>query len=1454
MFKNNNLKLIIKTSIFILMNKKEVNAKIEKIGKTILNTKDYLNNRQSKINKKENYEELLKEIKEFPDDGLNKMLDIFKTQKIIPVLKVLINGFIDFNFNEENQKNIIKVISRIINNKYKHDKVLFIMIYKKLSKIFRKHSNIKDINSIIKFDKLFTVWKLLYDIQYITFNQQSNNENLNNKNKKNIKIIQNNKEEYKDLSEIEYFGGFDCLIPLFKIIKYIIVVLGDLKSKYSNNENESKQNLVLVNYYLERSLTWIKDIFNIIINLIFLSESNYSYFSKMVIPLIGALYEIAYSLPNDYKIKIFNEKIAYAFFIILINNEGPNNVLNMFQKLFENFILDNFVSLQDCININLEEINPKNIYWHFLIILKFLEFTNLIPFKNNKEIALILTDNLKILFDLNKKHNKKENITSEQYEFLLSLFKGNKKEDIEKKISKISKDSIKNEFFLKIIISLIKEYLNVKKFFKIFNIKFNENDYFNQLPEMLKIYISKINEQKTLTQEIKNEIKKAFKYYYNDIQIIEYIFPFLKGEEEFITHGEILMNELVDYQGQYHHLMKELFIFNRLWSNKKLFFKDTLEKREISNIKYKNINYYTKNFQRPIIYPILDYKYRYPKFSKYKISNGFYTIEDNEDDYNFDLDCKQLDNLIEEYNEKIFKEIQSESEIEKYKACLVKQNYHIKGNLFVVKTENKLIIYFYGHPYNFSDNTQDSSTCNKNDNLKNNKMNNLCYGSLFHCPKKEKNKKIIINFRNIRLILKRIYYYRKSALEIFTQTKSYYFNLSDDEALNRIIKILDYKAQKSFLPIKINDNIIGYIKVNLKGIKENFKNFEISNFDFLEFISNKTSNGEFCEMCIFDIIILLNLISNRSYIDLYQYPVFPILNFYDKNGKIIPRNFEEHIGFQTCCEECKKRKERFETLYKNEMEENDEEEELEDEDKGNNLTNQISYFNTRYSNIVYASNFMVRLFPYSFSCIELQGDGFDNPNRLFFAIENTFYNISSQQSDLRELIPEFFYLPEMFINNNCINFGERNNKEKVSNVIVPTKFPVIKNKNSNLNDKDNDNNINEDKNMNEGKIKINESKNNNSNNEEEKQTTDEFGKNNINTINDINPKIDDKKENKNNIIDFFIFVDYMKSRLEDLKSNLGYWINLIFGDQQRYRYSKKKKGKGQYFKTESFIDVDKKTFEIYSKQELIMTSVEFGLIPLQSITNKMILENFKKRKSIYGIEGYKNVMIRRNKLNENDNNSSKKKAKKGKEEEKNYIQESYYWNKTLMISFDFDNFGKLKVYENSIFIKEIVDHNKKIIDVFFNQRLNIFATTSYDGHICIYFLPCKLVSIIRHPEKKIYDKVYISANPFPTIVAYEKENGVLRSYTISGLIIKEKKIIFEDENQNKKKNENKKNKKNKKNKNNNNEINENKDKGQYNINPLFDFYGGNFKDKIVVFNKEIVIEYSIPFFKERFIF
>jgi hypothetical protein len=38
---------------------------------------------------------------------------------------------------------------------------------------------------------------------------------------------------------------------------------------------------------------------------------------------------------------------------------------------------------------------------------------------------------------------------------------------------------------------------------------------------------------------------------------------------------------------------------------------------------------------------------------------------------------------------------------------------------------------------------------------------------------------------------------------------------------------------------------------------------------------------------------------------------------------------------------------------------------------------------------------------------------------------------------VRELIPEFFSVPEMFLNSNCINFGKRQDDEVVDGVKLP---------------------------------------------------------------------------------------------------------------------------------------------------------------------------------------------------------------------------------------------------------------------------------------------------------------------------------------------------------------------------------------------------------------------------------
>ena len=65
---------------------------------------------------------------------------------------------------------------------------------------------------------------------------------------------------------------------------------------------------------------------------------------------------------------------------------------------------------------------------------------------------------------------------------------------------------------------------------------------------------------------------------------------------------------------------------------------------------------------------------------------------------------------------------------------------------------------------------------------------------------------------------------------------------------------------------------------------------------------------------------------------------------------------------------------------------------------------------------MYVSHYLSRLFPYSFNMIEIQGESFDCAERLFFSVKNAFYSSTREKCDLRELIPEFFTLPEIFLN------------------------------------------------------------------------------------------------------------------------------------------------------------------------------------------------------------------------------------------------------------------------------------------------------------------------------------------------------------------------------------------------------------------------------------------------------
>ncbi len=55
---------------------------------------------------------------------------------------------------------------------------------------------------------------------------------------------------------------------------------------------------------------------------------------------------------------------------------------------------------------------------------------------------------------------------------------------------------------------------------------------------------------------------------------------------------------------------------------------------------------------------------------------------------------------------------------------------------------------------------------------------------------------------------------------------------------------------------------------------------------------------------------------------------------------------------------------------------------------------------------------------------------FQTPDKLFININKSFIRSCSEVSDLRDLTPEFFYLPEMFINLNKLNLGKLQKSKK----------------------------------------------------------------------------------------------------------------------------------------------------------------------------------------------------------------------------------------------------------------------------------------------------------------------------------------------------------------------------------------------------------------------------------------
>ena len=476
----------------------------------------------------------------------------------------------------------------------------------------------------------------------------------------------------------------------------------------------------------------------------------------------------------------------------------------------------------------------------------------------------------------------------------------------------------------------------------------------------------------------------------------------------------------------YKKLKKELFKWRGFWADKKLYYE------EMDKLKLKIMNHYTSFNAKIILSPIIDIDYYLPKFEKFELNklfrqnnkNNTYKIKINFNEIFADLEPLPEKNLNNEMNnilydfykytsKKIWNLIENlsnlslnyhdpqnftsknENDKESFECCLVKLSHHIKGKLIISKEFLSFI------PINIKYYSDGINTDNDY-----HKEKKTCYGSTLKFQEKE-NDKIIYkwNLKDIKLIFKRRYYLRKKAIEIFTcNNKSYFFTFKSQTKRDNVMKNISQLLKINIRKIKIDTMDSNFEQdIGIENIFPEKRNKSLKLSNFIEKWANwKLSN--------FEILMIFNFYGNRSYVEMNQYPVFPwILTDYKEKDI----NFDKHIRDLSSpmgmLELNKKGKDRKKGAL----------EKIKESDSNSSETHYN--YGSHYSTPFYLVHYLIRLFPLTQMHIELQGDG-SIDKRLFVSISDSFINASSGHGDFRELIPEFFYLPEMFQNINNIDF------------------------------------------------------------------------------------------------------------------------------------------------------------------------------------------------------------------------------------------------------------------------------------------------------------------------------------------------------------------------------------------------------------------------------------------------
>ena len=248
------------------------------------------------------------------------------------------------------------------------------------------------------------------------------------------------------------------------------------------------------------------------------------------------------------------------------------------------------------------------------------------------------------------------------------------------------------------------------------------------------------------------------------------------------------------------------------------------------------------------------------------------------------------------------------------------------------------------------------------------------------------------------------YMLKMSAVEVqLLEGSTLFFNFERGDNERLVEQLLTLRGKQCVNLKKRSKNVDNKKYLERTKFQKKWKNGEISNFEYL---------------------MVVNATSGRSYRDVMQYPVFPwVFNDYetemiDLGDERYYRDVTKNMGSYGKADRIAQYIERF---------------------NGMDPSGEIPpfHYGSHFSSPAIVFQFLIRVQPYNEGARLLQGGRYDLADRLFYSTYDSYKCATEDMQDIRELIPEMFCNPEIFINVDQYDFGTMQNGRRVHDVQLP---------------------------------------------------------------------------------------------------------------------------------------------------------------------------------------------------------------------------------------------------------------------------------------------------------------------------------------------------------------------------------------------------------------------------------